>query len=105
MKLRLQSRADSSGLICDIRPITANVGWQVQRSLSPSRTGQLGYIQLEYSTMTPGIDYDSRDNCEPYSPDFVHADFRGMLAQAGFVVADGPPTSNSFLQSIVATRA
>ena len=50
------------------------------------------------------IDYDSRDNCEPYSPDFVHADFRGMLAQAGFSVADGPPSRNSFLQSIVATR-
>jgi ubiquinone/menaquinone biosynthesis C-methylase UbiE len=51
------------------------------------------------------IDYDSRDNCEPYSPDFVHADFRGMLADAGFAVADGPPSRNSFLQSIVATRA
>jgi ubiquinone/menaquinone biosynthesis C-methylase UbiE len=50
------------------------------------------------------IDYDSRDNCEPYSPDFVHADFRGMLTAAGFAVADGPPSSNSFLQSIVATR-
>lgn len=50
------------------------------------------------------IDYDSRDNCEPYSPDFVHADFRGMLAEAGFVVSDGPACSNGFLQSIVATR-
>lgn len=51
------------------------------------------------------IDYDSRDNCEPYSSDFVQADFRGMLAAAGFAVADGPPSRNSFLQSIVATRA
>ncbi len=51
------------------------------------------------------IDYDSRDNCEPYSPDFVHADFRGLLAAAGFAVADGPPSRNSFLQSIVATQA
>ncbi|WP_439534098.1 class I SAM-dependent methyltransferase [Polymorphobacter sp.] len=50
------------------------------------------------------IDYDSRDNCEPYSPGFVHADFRGLLAAAGFDVADGPPSRNSFLQSIVATR-
>jgi ubiquinone/menaquinone biosynthesis C-methylase UbiE len=50
------------------------------------------------------IDYDSRDNCEPYSPDFVHSDFRGMLTEAGFSVADGPPSRNSFLQSIVATR-
>ncbi len=51
------------------------------------------------------IDYDSRDNCEPYSPDFVQADFRGMLVAAGFAVADGPAGRNSFLQSIVATRA
>ncbi|MFZ4689772.1 MAG: class I SAM-dependent methyltransferase [Polymorphobacter sp.] len=51
------------------------------------------------------IDYDSRDNCEPYSPGFVHADFRGMLSAAGFAVGDGPPSRNSFLQSIVATRA
>jgi ubiquinone/menaquinone biosynthesis C-methylase UbiE len=49
------------------------------------------------------IDYDSRDNCEPYSPDFVHADFRGMIAAAGFDVADGPASQNGFLQSIVAT--
>jgi hypothetical protein len=51
------------------------------------------------------IDYDSRDNCEPYSPGFVHADFRGLLADAGFAVTDGPPSRNSVLQSIVATRA
>jgi SAM-dependent methyltransferase len=50
------------------------------------------------------IDYDSRDNCEPYSPGFVHADFRGLLAAAGFIVSDGPLSRNSFLQSIVATR-
>ena len=50
------------------------------------------------------IDYDSRDNCEPYSPDFVHADFRGLLTAAGFSVSDGPRSRNSFLQSIVATR-
>jgi len=50
------------------------------------------------------IDYDSRDNCEPYSLGFVHADFRGLLAAAGFAVSDGPLSSNGFLQSIVATR-
>jgi ubiquinone/menaquinone biosynthesis C-methylase UbiE len=51
------------------------------------------------------LDYDSRDNCEPYSPEFVAADFRGMLADAGFAVAEGEPTMNAFLQSLVATRA
>ena len=50
------------------------------------------------------IDYDSRDNCEPYSPAFVACDFRGLLEAAGFAVASGPPVSNPFLQSLVATK-
>lgn len=50
------------------------------------------------------IDYDSRDNCEPYSPGFVYADFRAAIRAAGFVVADGEPPSNPFLQSVVATK-
>jgi ubiquinone/menaquinone biosynthesis C-methylase UbiE len=51
------------------------------------------------------IDYDSRDNCEPYSPGFVYADFRGLIAEAGFTVTDGGKPMNDFLQSIVATKA
>lgn len=50
------------------------------------------------------IDYDSRDNCEPYSPGFVYADFRALIAEAGFEVADGGKPMNDFLQSIVATK-
>ena len=50
------------------------------------------------------IDYDSRDNCEPYSVGFVYSDFRGVLANAGFEVADGGKPMNDFLQSIVATK-
>jgi ubiquinone/menaquinone biosynthesis C-methylase UbiE len=50
------------------------------------------------------IDYDSRDNCEPYSPGFVYADFRGTIAKAGFEVSDGGQPSNKFLQSVVATK-
>lgn len=50
------------------------------------------------------IDFDSKNNCEPYSVGFVHCDFFGILRRAGFEVADGPPTSNPFLQSIVATK-
>lgn len=50
------------------------------------------------------IDYDSRNNCEPYSPDFVAADFRGTIEAAGFVVKDGPRVTNPFLQSIIATK-
>jgi len=50
------------------------------------------------------IDYDSRDNCEPYSVGFVYSDFRGVLAEAGFEVSDGGKPMNDFLQSVVATK-
>jgi ubiquinone/menaquinone biosynthesis C-methylase UbiE len=50
------------------------------------------------------IEYDSRNNCEPYSLDFVACDFKKMLEDAGFDVADGPTTMNPFLQSRVATK-
>jgi hypothetical protein len=47
---------------------------------------------------------DSADNCEPYSPDFVRSDFRGMVRAAGFMLEEGPRSSNGFLQSIIATK-
>ena len=50
------------------------------------------------------IEYDSKNNCEPYSLDFVACDFNGMLERAGFAVAEGPATMNPFLQSTVATK-
>ena len=50
------------------------------------------------------IDYDSRDNCEPYSVGFVYADFRAAIAKAGFDVSDGGKPTNEFLQSVVATK-
>ena len=50
------------------------------------------------------IDFDSRNNCEPYSVGFVHCDFMGILRRAGFKVEEGPKTSNFFLQSTLATK-
>ncbi|MEM1091399.1 MAG: class I SAM-dependent methyltransferase [Pseudomonadota bacterium] len=50
------------------------------------------------------IDYDSNNNCEPYSPGFVYLDFHELLREAGFELAPGPENSNGFLQTIVATR-
>lgn len=50
------------------------------------------------------VDYDSRDNCEPYSVGFVYSDFRGIIAEAGFEVSDGGKPMNDFLQSVVATK-
>lgn len=50
------------------------------------------------------IDYDSKNNCEPYSPAFVASDFRGIIEAAGFEVEDGPLLTNPFLQSLVARK-
>jgi ubiquinone/menaquinone biosynthesis C-methylase UbiE len=50
------------------------------------------------------IDYDSKNNCEPYSIDFVESNFVGLLEETGFELAEGPKTSNPFLQSIIATK-
>jgi ubiquinone/menaquinone biosynthesis C-methylase UbiE len=50
------------------------------------------------------IDYDSKNNCEPYSPGFVQSDFRGILERVGFVIEAGPPVSNEFLQSLTCTK-
>jgi ubiquinone/menaquinone biosynthesis C-methylase UbiE len=61
----------------------------------------LGELPPGYRFM---IENDSRDNCEPYSPEFVASDFRGLLEGAGFALEDGPAASNEFLQSIVARK-
>lgn len=50
------------------------------------------------------IDFDSKNNCEPYSVGFVHCDFFGILKRVGFEVTEGPQSSNPFLQSITATK-
>ena len=50
------------------------------------------------------IDYDAKNNNEPFSIGFVHSDFRGILAEAGFTVEDGPGLTNDFLQSIICTK-
>ncbi len=50
------------------------------------------------------IDYDSKNNCEPYSPGFVASDFKGILEAAGFLVEAGPSLTNPFLQSLIARK-
>ena len=50
------------------------------------------------------IDYDSQNNCEPYSPAFVNSDFHQIIKDAGFTIEQGGSSSNTFLQSIVATK-
>lgn len=50
------------------------------------------------------IDYDSRNNCEPYSPGLVYSDFHGAIRDAGFEISPGPENSNTFLQSLSVTK-
>lgn len=50
------------------------------------------------------IDYDSKNNCEPYSVGFVYADFHKIIKDAGFVLTPGPKNSNPFLQTLIATK-
>ena len=51
------------------------------------------------------IDYDSINNCEPYSPGFVYMDFKKLLSDTGFILEPGPKNSNMFLQTITAIKS
>lgn len=82
---------------------------EVHRILRPGGTFCIFEFPNSYGEQLPAaqrflIDYDSRNNCEPYSIDFVYCNFKGMLADAGFEIEEGPATMNPFLQSIVARK-
>jgi ubiquinone/menaquinone biosynthesis C-methylase UbiE len=82
---------------------------EMHRILRPGGTFTIFEFPNNYGTQLPPaqrflIDYDSKNNCEPYSIDFVESNFLGMLEEAGFDLAEGPATSNPFLQSIIATK-
>ncbi len=90
----------------DIIPRVVN---EMHRILRPGGTFTIFEFPNNYGVQLPPaqrflIDYDSKNNCEPYSLDFVESNFLGMLKDAGFDLEDGPTTSNPFLQSIVATK-
>lgn len=82
---------------------------EVHRVLRPGGTFSIFEFPSASQHIPPAyrfmIDYDSRNNCEPYSPGFVYADFHKMLKDAGFSVSEGPKSRNTFLQSIIATKA
>lgn len=82
---------------------------EVYRVLRPGGTFSIFDFPNNFGeTLPPSyrflIDFDSRNNCEPYSVAFVHCDFMGILRRAGFEVAAGPKLSNPFLQSILAVK-
>lgn len=79
------------------------------RVLRPGGTFTIFEFPNNYGVQLPPaqrflVDYDSKNNCEPYSAAFVECNFLGMLEEAGFDVTEGPKTSNPFLQSIIATK-
>ncbi len=82
---------------------------EMHRILRPGGTFTIFEFPNNYGqTLDPAyrflIDYDSKNNCEPYSVDFVECNFVGMLEKAGFDITEGKPSSNPFLQSLVATK-
>lgn len=89
--------------------IIARVVKEMHRILRPGGTFTIFEFPNNYGVQLPPaqrflIDYDSRNNCEPYSIDFVESDFLGLLEATGFKLEEGPKTSNPFLQSIIATK-
>lgn len=82
---------------------------EMHRILRPGGTFCIfDFPNNEGETLPPAqrflIEYDSRNNCEPYSLDFVACDFTKVLEDAGFEVAAGPTTMNPFLQTRVCTK-
>ncbi len=88
--------------------ITQRVIPEVARVLRPGGTFSIYEFPNMSQQLSPTvrflIDYDSRDNCEPYSQEFVYADFHGLLRDSGFDLQPGLKLVNGFLQSIIATR-
>jgi ubiquinone/menaquinone biosynthesis C-methylase UbiE len=89
--------------------ITERIVPEVARILRKGGTFTIFEFPNRGPTLTPVsrfiVDYDSNDNCEPYSQQFVQGDFRGLLERSGFSVREGKKlSSNSFLQSLVAVR-
>lgn len=87
----------------------AEIVKEVHRVLRPGGTFSIFDFPNNHGQNLPPsyrflIDFDSRNNCEPYSVGFVHCDFMGILRDAGFEVSEAAPTSNPFLQAILATK-
>ncbi len=84
---------------------------EVHRVLRPGGVFTVYDFPNNSQNSAPGfrflIDYDSRDNCEPYSPGFVASDFPGLLEAQGFELAQGVQPNGpygEFMQVLYATR-
>lgn len=93
------------------RRVAKEIVAETFRILRPGGVFTVFDFKNEGMESSPGfryiIDYDSRDNCEPYSPGFVATDFPGVLRDAGFEVGPGEPADHlygNFLQTLIATK-
>lgn len=81
---------------------------EIHRILRPGGVLSIHEFPNAVNGMPPAqrflVAVDSRDNCEPWSPDFVASDFHGLLRDAGFILSEGPKSTNGFLQSIIARK-
>jgi ubiquinone/menaquinone biosynthesis C-methylase UbiE len=79
---------------------------EVKRLLRPG--GTFTVVDAPNGTQFPApnrvwMEFDSRFNCEPYSPAFVATDFPALLVDEGFVVTHTGPTGG-FLTLTVAEK-
>lgn len=88
--------------------IMRKVVTEMFRILRPGGTFSIFEFPNESLGLPPShrylIDYDSRNNCEPFSPGFVQSDFWQIIRDAGFTTEPGGNSSNDFLQTIIATK-
>jgi ubiquinone/menaquinone biosynthesis C-methylase UbiE len=79
---------------------------EVKRMLRPG--GIFAIIDFPAMPMAPPlsayfVDFDHRDNCEPFTVPFMMSDLPGTLTKEGFTVEMGPPTF-AFLETRICTN-
>lgn len=86
--------------------ISKQIFQEVRRMLRPG--GTFGIVDFPSMPMAPPlsayfVDFDHRDNGEPFTVPFMMSDFPGSLQRAGFTIESGPPTF-AFLETRVCTN-
>ncbi|WP_109354023.1 class I SAM-dependent methyltransferase [Sphingorhabdus sp. EL138] len=88
--------------------VTKKVTKEIFRLLRPGGEWSVFDFPTNGESLSPAhhflVDYDNRNNCEPWSPQFVYSDFRGILDEAGFEVTTGPSNTNGFLQTLTCRK-
>lgn len=81
---------------------------EVYRIMRPGGTVNILEFPNANKGLTPWarfvIDFDSRNNCEPYSPDLVYNDLHGVIRDTGFEIGPAEKNTNPFLQTFTLTK-